>query len=849
MRPLELGLRNFRSYYTPKGHDAVFDFRERRLIGIVGPIGSGKSTILDGIAFALYGRTPRIARSTKSLIHQRAEEAAVRLRFEVDGEIWEAVRSMRAGRGASQHALYRYAADVPDAEQVEKIVQETEVNERIAELLGFDFDAFGRSVLLAQGQFAEFLNARPAERNSVLKGVFGHDRIDRMRDLAKTKVKESEFEIDKIQIRLDNAEQAMARLSERRDQHARAQERSATLAAHADAVDELRERHLVASRAATGASDRMEALKQQAARMPDAAKTEELLGIAETARVERARLAVELEKAHTARAAAEDALKSERLISLRSAIDGAGSLITERRVRVAAAESATEQYDGALARIAAVKDTANQAAERVSSAQQTDAEAAKNRDAAEARVETAEASLHEARHANMAASLRAELTIDDVCPVCSQPVPSVPPEPAAGWSASDIDVAETRREQARAEYNTALQSHNKSAADLASAQTTARDAQARLDELNVDVENLATLKEAAAAAVAEMDSQLRDLLGPGDATEILAAMRTEFSEAEAQVEGARRIFEDVRRALDEAITREQETDRTLGDLRTQLGALSAILEADAGLPEDDPAALRGAVATLRDRWSEETARLRRTVDEQQEGATRAAAELTQLLASIGVEGSFDKERAEADAAVDILGKAISEDEAMVADAEALLTARRDEVDRGERYRRIASDLTDSRFIKYLLDEERATLSELGSDHFQRLSSGRYRFTGDGTFEVVDLTAADAVRRPDSLSGGETFLASLALALGLAEMVSRTGGRLDAFFLDEGFGSLDPEHLDLAMDGIEQLVADGTNRLVVIVSHVPEMRQRMEDLIVLDRDPTTGDSVVVAGADG
>ena len=73
-------------------------------------------------------------------------------------------------------------------------------------------------------------------------------------------------------------------------------------------------------------------------------------------------------------------------------------------------------------------------------------------------------------------------------------------------------------------------------------------------------------------------------------------------------------------------------------------------------------------------------------------------------------------------------------------------------------------------------------------------------------------------------------------------MTRTGGRLDAFFLDEGFGSLDPEHLDLAMEGIEALV--GGNRLVAVVSHVPQLRERVEDLIELSNDPVTGDTVVV-----
>jgi exonuclease SbcC len=124
-----------------------------------------------------------------------------------------------------------------------------------------------------------------------------------------------------------------------------------------------------------------------------------------------------------------------------------------------------------------------------------------------------------------------------------------------------------------------------------------------------------------------------------------------------------------------------------------------------------------------------------------------------------------------------------------------------------------------------------------------LSGGRFRFTPDGSFDIVDLTAAESVRKARSLSGGETFLASLALALALAEMVTREGGRLDAFFLDEGFGSLDAEHLDLAMEGVERLVSDEGDRLVLVVSHVPELRQRVEDLVVLDKDPVTGDTRV------
>ncbi len=88
MRPLELTLEGFRSYRER----VTFDWRGRRLVGIVGPIGSGKSSILDAVSFALFGKTPRVEGATKSLIHQLADQSHVELRFEVDGQVWRAVR-------------------------------------------------------------------------------------------------------------------------------------------------------------------------------------------------------------------------------------------------------------------------------------------------------------------------------------------------------------------------------------------------------------------------------------------------------------------------------------------------------------------------------------------------------------------------------------------------------------------------------------------------------------------------------------------------------------------------------------------------------------------------------------
>ncbi|MFO5568875.1 SbcC/MukB-like Walker B domain-containing protein, partial [Klebsiella pneumoniae] len=90
-------------------------------------------------------------------------------------------------------------------------------------------------------------------------------------------------------------------------------------------------------------------------------------------------------------------------------------------------------------------------------------------------------------------------------------------------------------------------------------------------------------------------------------------------------------------------------------------------------------------------------------------------------------------------------------------------------------------------------------------------------------EVVDTWQADAVRDTRTLSGGESFLVSLALALALSDLVSHKT-RIDSLFLDEGFGTLDSETLDTALDALDALNASG--KIIGVISHVEAMKDRI-----------------------
>jgi DNA repair protein SbcC/Rad50 len=99
--------------------------------------------------------------------------------------------------------------------------------------------------------------------------------------------------------------------------------------------------------------------------------------------------------------------------------------------------------------------------------------------------------------------------------------------------------------------------------------------------------------------------------------------------------------------------------------------------------------------------------------------------------------------------------------------------------------------------------------------------------------VVDMVTNQA-RSVETLSGGETFLASLALALGLVELAGRGGGRVDSLILDEGFASLDSAALTCALDELERRA--GSGKLVALVSHLGAVADMApEVLYVLQRD--------------
>jgi exonuclease SbcC len=148
----------------------------------------------------------------------------------------------------------------------------------------------------------------------------------------------------------------------------------------------------------------------------------------------------------------------------------------------------------------------------------------------------------------------------------------------------------------------------------------------------------------------------------------------------------------------------------------------------------------------------------------------------------------------------------------------------------------------AKFRKFVTERKQDKLLGVATSILRRMTNERYGFGAD--MRIVDR-ASSQTRSPETLSGGEKFLASLALALGLVEIAKRSGRHFGALFLDEGFGSLDPQALDEALSELERQAESG--RMIGVITHVPSVVEYIDDVLLVVRTPS-GSEVNRLGAD-
>ena len=242
---------------------------------------------------------------------------------------------------------------------------------------------------------------------------------------------------------------------------------------------------------------------------------------------------------------------------------------------------------------------------------------------------------------------------------------------------------------------------------------------------------------------------------------------------------------------------------------------------------------------------EELADLEKAVDTATEGLAKAQQEQRSWLELLGIPSTESPDRDLA-LAEERRRAEIEEMEKTIAHAREL----NEELGVEMGHARVASSLGNhlkaNNFEAWLLEEAMDVLIDGANRLLDELSGGSYSLrVKKSQFEVVDHRNARLTRTTRTLSGGETFLVALSLALTMAEQLAELTGmssRLESVFLDEGFGSLDQESLDVVASVLDELV--GRGRTVGIVTHVRELAERMPVRFEVTKGPETSSIVRV-----
>ncbi len=778
MRPVRLYAEGFTAF-----REAIdVDFRTADYFALVGPTGAGKSSVLDAICFALYGIVPRYndERAVAPAITQGAAEAKVSLTFEIDGIEHIATRvARRTKTGATTKEARLERGSEVLAGDVKAM------GSAIADLIGLNFAQFTRCVLLPQGEFARFLHDTPGDRQDLLVRLLDLGVYTLMQSRASELAREHKQAHDLTQQRLGDFAQCTAeRLDEAR----------AALDVTRAFRDHLREHvpHIaqldraVVTAVEHAAQIRESVTRLEAVRVPpeiDQLGSQRTAGLARISIIDRdlATEAAEIDRLEPVLAAAPDGARLQRHLELHERRE-----TLDAELGVLATQLATAESDQAAA--AATCDRAVAAA-----------------------IEAQRAHDHTAAHAG-ALELAATLEVGAPCPVCRQVVSSLPQvEPGALQRVREL------LDQARA------------------AETTARARRSDADAL------VHSERGRHAATIEQRDAVMRELEGV-DPPESLRASLAHIAAQRSELEQRRRAVREHTQQRNEAVAYIASIDRDLAGARdvcgSQRDALVAVGLAPPPIGDDLVGAWQGlatwaAAQTPARRHDAETAQVAEAAAI--DAARSARASLVQHAIQSGFEladpePDIDQLREIAAAREQRAAEAAERIEAGLAEIESLQARIAQSRDDHEVAAELARLLKSNGFEKWLVNEALQRLVVGASATLEDLSGGHYGLAVDdrNDFEVVDHRNADERRPARTLSGGETFQASLALSLALADEVGAmaAGGvaKLDAIFLDEGFGTLDPDSLDVVATTLESLGSRG--RMVGVVTHVRELAERV-----------------------
>ena len=890
MRPIKLTIKHF----GPFAGTEVIDFEKFQSEGLFlinGQTGSGKTSILDAMTFALYGEVlglrgnpvnqKGVAVRLKSDYSDPSVTPEVILDVDINGVRHRFTRNPKFRKGGNSTDTQPKATleVLEGSEWIALSSSAAEVGDLATQRLGLSKDQFAQLILLPQGGFAAFLNAKNDKKAELLGELFPATTYDSIRLWIKDQRDAAQAKIAKLNETKAELEARLRQATGNEELIISDEEMAETLkafdAAHTDnqklldsksemlapllaklnnaeasklAADAIAKANLDIEAANNGIKDLEEVVKEYGITKPTEALIAEELAKANQAKIN---ISKDLEKFNEL-SSTEELLseQSETLAVLQAShvkamtdLDShesvaetlkdaikAGSKLDVELVKceqqVKDLKGHKELLDGLVKLDADLKKM-----------QKTKATAEK----AHEKALTKSISIMEIYHQDLAANLADKLQPNKACQVCGSKNHPKPATPKKGEpSRADLDAAISEVDEAKDNLDSAILAveaqlakigaSNKQLPNASSIEAVVEkleEALSNLDEVNskllIHNEQKAEFdkaNEAAKATKALIASGAKDLEVAKSAVD---ATKGSIKVLKKALVG--KSLNDLAVEFSRTLAKCDELDR----LAPQFTALkSSIVNAQAIVAANKEASLN-VIDDLKG-LRLEVSHMQEVLNEIRDQQTRVS---DQIKSVTKIQESFSALMAKNEKAQQ------AEDQ----------WANLESYSSGNAGRKI--DLA-TFYLGYRLKQ----VLGAANHRLYAMTDGRYALVHDesvsaahgargGLAIMVHDSNSGQRRGPESLSGGETFMASLSLALGLSDIVSAEAGgrRLEAFFVDEGFGSLDTETLDQVMDSLDELRATG--RMVGLVSHVESMRSRVPAQIVVNKT-NSGSTIELVG---
>lgn len=849
MKPIYLEFCGINSF----SEKAQIDFKSLLsggVFGIFGDTGSGKSTILDSIHFALYGEIDRVPKSFNDCINYRSEGASVTFDFEIANEgarkAYRVKRERKRKNGATKAYLYEHT----ESGLLALAEGTRDVDERIETILGLSFADFKTCIALPQGDFAALVKSTTGERVKLVSRLFNLEKYgERLSKAVNERYYRAEEEVNLIKAKMGENEggseeliaETLAKIEAQKEELDRskqaldAAEKRYELAQEADKAKRDYDALCVKLNALNARLPQMEALQKKLSLLPKAQAVQEKADAykqshrEEKLAGERLKAAqTDYEKAQTAFERASQTLETENYDEkiLKLSLDL--QRVEDAQTDVNAAKSAESALKECIAEYNALKNKC------------VEENFAKKREEIEAEID----------------SLGEDGTLLDYL---KRNYKGVLLTDVYGEIRADLGALAQKHPQTQADINILLQKYSaiegkaeENAFDITTINLAFKEIERKRktlrDELGaIEKRRLAyeenenkkkllsekgkNLRESYNAAMQKIEF-VKDL---GSAEELSKRMQT----LKALRQRDRESYETAQRAVN-ACFAEKEKSSGLATIQKQT-------------TERSQAALEKALKETGFQDAEEASSLLGEIG----NAERAQAECKEFFETYALTSTeqaktdrskFDgydaqtlslakQAKEEARSHFDECNKRLGASEKELDRLQKLKEKYKEqqkELEAKERHKNLCDELRmlvrSNKFLEFIASEYLQEICASASKTLLSLTGGRYFLRYDKEFKVGDNLDGGNVRAVKTLSGGETFLVSLSLALSLSAAICLKSLRpIEFFFLDEGFGTLDEKLVDTVMDVLGKLSKTFS---VGLISHVEELKHRIDHKIIV-----------------